>query len=132
MAEVKRPKVLIVDDEDYIREMVKVKLEASGFDVVEAEDGKIGVEIAKKEKPDIILLDMVMPNMDGMAALSVLTRSPETKNAKIFLFTGQGLCRPDLNEMCQKFAIDEGAVDYLRKETDLSRIVETMNKSLRV
>ncbi len=126
MEKLQKPKVLIIDDDEYIRDMIKIKLEASGFEVQEAENGEIGFEVAKKFKPNVILLDMVMPVLGGLETLARLNRDKEAKKAKIFLFTGQGLCRPDLNEMCRRFAIEEGAVDYLRKEINLDELVKIL------
>lgn len=125
-----KPKVLIIDDDEYIRDMIKIKLEASGFEVQEAKNGEVGIEVAKKFKPNVILLDMVMPVLGGLETLARLSRDKEAKKAKVFLFTGQGLCRPDLNEMCRRFAIEEGAVDYLRKEIDLDNLVKIIKDAI--
>ena len=64
-----KPLILIIDDEPEIREIVKTKLEASGFETKEASQGAEGIKLAQEFKPDIILLDVVMPEMDGVEAL---------------------------------------------------------------
>ena len=84
-------KVLIVDDEDLIREVTKLSLEAGGHDVLEAEDGPAGVLLAEAERPDVILLDRQMPGMDGLATLSALRGRPATAMIPVvFLSAGSG------------------------------------------
>ncbi len=119
--------VLIIDDEQDIREVIRLKLEASGFDVREAVNGKEGIEMAKTAKPDIILLDVVMPVMDGGEALLKLQTDPETRRIKIFMFTGKGDPRPQTISVDKKFAQESGAVDFLRKEIDLNNLVRKLN-----
>lgn len=124
----KKSSVLVVDDEEYIREIIKIKLEANGFEVKEAADGETCLKIAREFKPKVILLDIAMPGgIDGIETLSGLKKDEATRNIKVFLFTGQGLNRPDLIEMAKRFAVEDGAVDFIRKEIDLDELVKKLS-----
>jgi len=125
-----KPFVLIADDETDIRDVVKMKLEASGFKVEEAADGEEAVQKAKELVPDLIILDVVMPKMDGVSALFKLKEDEKTKNIKVFLFTGKGDPRPDIVDVNKKFALESGAVDFIRKEVDLDELVKILKGSL--
>ena len=83
-------RILIVDDEPDIREVVQVSLETvSGWQVITAESGDEGIAKAKQEKPDAILLDAMMPNMDGPAAFQKLQADPSTKQIPVIMFTAK-------------------------------------------
>ncbi|KUK89701.1 MAG: winged helix family two component transcriptional regulator, partial [Marinimicrobia bacterium 46_43] len=72
-------KILVVDDEENIRKLVNYNLILDGYDVILAVDGKEGLEKAIQEKPDLILLDIMMPEMDGLEVCSRLKKNPETR-----------------------------------------------------
>lgn len=84
-------KILIVDDEPYIREVAQVSLEttAIGWEIITAESGFIALEMAKVEKPDAILLDVMMPKMDGLTTFKKLQESPETQGIPVILLTAK-------------------------------------------
>jgi len=82
------PKILIVDDEPEILELVKECLENNDYEVVTASDGKEGLAKAQNEKPDLILLDIMMPNMDGGEAVKALKVDSTTRNIPILLLSG--------------------------------------------
>ncbi|NLD94621.1 MAG: response regulator [Fibrobacter sp.] len=84
-------KILIVDDSKEIRHLVKTTLEMNDYKVIEAPDGNKAVEIARKIRPDIIIMDLMMPGMDGFEATRLLTTDPETKDSKIIILTGSEL-----------------------------------------
>lgn len=86
----KKTKVLIVEDETMLVNMYIAKFEKEGFETVQAENGKKGIEVAKEEKPDIILLDIIMPEMDGFMVLKELKSTPETKNIPVIMLTNLG------------------------------------------
>ncbi|MCM8763607.1 MAG: response regulator [Candidatus Omnitrophica bacterium] len=67
-------KVLVVDDEEDIREIIKSRLISQGYNVLTAEDGMVALSIARREKPDLIILDIMMPNMDGYTTLKELRK----------------------------------------------------------
>ena len=80
-------KILIIDDEESVLEMYKMKLEMEGFEVQTAADGERGIEMAKKEKPKVILLDIIMPKLNGFDVLKILKENKETQNIPVFLLT---------------------------------------------
>ena len=102
-------KVLLIEDEEMLSEMYKMKFVAEGFEFIKAKDGESGLELAKKEKPDIILLDIIMPKMDGFAVLKELKSDATTKRAKVILLTNLG------QDEDVKKGKSMGADDYLVK-----------------
>src|SRR3989338_8223729 len=102
-------KVLIVDDDAFLSGVYATKLELDGFGVVTARDGEEGVRLAQKEKPDLILLDVLMPKLDGFEALRQLKANPETKPIPVIMLTNLGQ-KEDIEK-----GVAEGAADYLIK-----------------
>ena len=80
-------RILIVEDNPQNRLLVKVVLEFHGYEIMEAEDGQAGVEMAKKYKPDLILMDLQMPVMDGITAGKIIRGDPDTKEIKMIAVT---------------------------------------------
>ncbi len=118
-----KKKILIVEDESSLSEILKVKLEMERFDVVVAENGLIGLEIALKELPDMILLDIAMPVMDGLEMLKKLREDEKGKDLKVIILTNYG----DMNKFIQ--AKDLGVNDYLVKsDWGMEEIVARVNK----
>jgi CheY-like chemotaxis protein len=118
-------KVLIIEDNDDIRENVIEILELSGYAVMEANNGKLGVEMAIKHMPDIILCDIMMPELDGYGALEQLNKRPETSTIP-FIFLTAKADRLDLRK-----GMELGADDYLTKpfdDTELLSAIETRLK----
>jgi len=126
----KKPLILITDDEPNIREIVKTKLEASGFEVRETGNGIEGFKLAKELKPEIMLLDVVMPERDGIETLFKLKGDEDAKRIKVFLFTGKGDPRADIVELNRQFARESGAVDFIRKEIDLDELAAKLWKTI--
>jgi len=124
----KKPIVLIVDDDPNITNIWQLKLSANGFDVKIAENGKIALEILKNIKPNIILLDIIMPEMDGIETFFAIKENPELKNVKIFFITSMDDLNEELAKYHKKIANEIGAVDYLRKATDLNDLVTILKK----
>lgn len=114
-----KPLILVVDDEVAFREIFTTKLAADGFRVETAENGQVCVEKAKALKPNLILMDVKMPIMDGPTALLKLRDNPETKDIKVVFLTSLGDPRLEMQEMNTKFSQDFGAQGYLRKTDDL-------------
>ncbi len=125
-----KPLVLIIDDEQYVRDMVNLKLSACGFEVREASSGREGIEKIKSLKPSLVLLDIEMPDINGIQALQELRNEGEIDHTKIFLFTGKDNPRSDMVGMSQIMAKEEGAIDLIRKETDLDKIAEYLKNAL--
>jgi DNA-binding response OmpR family regulator len=103
------PKVLIVDDDAFLSGIYATKLELDGFSVVSARDGEEGVKLALKEKPDLILLDVLMPKLDGFEALKRLKADPATKAIPVIMLTNLGQ-KEDVEK-----GLEDGAADYLIK-----------------
>ena len=81
-------KALVVDDESDAREFVRAILEPDGWEVIEAEDGAAGIEKAKEIQPDLAILDVEMPNVNGFEVFMELIKLPETAGTKIVMLTG--------------------------------------------
>jgi DNA-binding response OmpR family regulator len=102
-------KVLVIDDEAPIRLLCRVNLEAEGVDVVEAADGERGLEVARAEVPDAILLDVMLPGLHGWAVAERLLEDEATRNIPIIFLTA----RADLRDRAR--GMDLGGVDYVTK-----------------
>ena len=114
-------KVLIVDDEKLIQITTKLVLESAGHDVLTAGDGENAIETAKSDRPDLILLDIMMPGIDGWETLSRLKEDPVTEDIPVIVFTAREHSRG------KQLARDMKAVDYLQKPfeaDDLIALVE--------
>ncbi len=83
-------KIAIIEDDQAISQMYRFKFEAEGYDVQTAENGKLGLELAEKMKPDIILLDLMMPLMTGDEVLAKMRASAWGKNIKVIILTNMG------------------------------------------
>ena len=102
-------KVLIVDDEPDILEFMEYNLKKEGYQVLQAKNGKEAVEIAKKEFPHLVILDIMMPIMDGIEACRVMREIPELQNTLITFLTARN------EEYSQLAGFDVGADDYISK-----------------
>ncbi|HZU19665.1 MAG TPA: response regulator [Gaiellaceae bacterium] len=102
-------RVLVIDDEAPIRLLCRVNLEAEGMDVLEAADGPSGLEKARAETPDVVLLDVMMPGLDGWRVAEELLDDPRTESIPIVFLTA----RAELRDRAR--GIDLGGVDYVTK-----------------
>ncbi|OGH72639.1 MAG: hypothetical protein A2921_03510 [Candidatus Magasanikbacteria bacterium RIFCSPLOWO2_01_FULL_43_20b] len=101
--------VLLVEDDAFLSNIYKTKFEMEGFKISIAENGEVGLSEVKKKKPDIILLDVLMPKMDGFAVLEKLKADEETKNIPVVLLTNLGQ-KDDVDK-----GFEMGAAGYLIK-----------------
>ena len=85
-----KTKILLIEDEEMLANMYEVKFKNEGYDLVKALDGAEGLEKAKTFKPNFILLDVIMPKMDGFSVLKALKEDPETKDIPVMLLTNLG------------------------------------------
>lgn len=122
--------VLLVDDDANFREIIKAKLEAAGFVVIEANDGEDSINKAKDNKPDLILMDIQMPKMNGIEALSKIKADPDISQTKILFLTNYGEVNTADAPIDDKFARDIGAIGHLRKTDDLDKIIERVKQEL--
>jgi DNA-binding response OmpR family regulator len=102
-------RVLVVDDEAPIRLLCRVNLEAEKMEVLEAGDGPTGLEMARKEHPDVILLDVMMPGLDGWRVAEELLEDPATSSIPIVFLTA----RAELRDRAR--GLDLGGLDYVSK-----------------
>ena len=84
------PKIAIVEDDHAISQMYRIKFEAEGFEVETAENGKLGLELTEKMRPDIILLDLMMPEMTGDEMLQALRKTDWGKDIRVIILTNMG------------------------------------------
>jgi len=87
MSEDKKIKVLIIEDDTYISDMYKIKFESENFETIIASDGIEGIKLLKKETPDIILLDIVMPQVDGFSVLKMIKKDKNLEKVPVILLT---------------------------------------------
>ncbi|OIP23190.1 response regulator [bacterium CG_4_10_14_0_2_um_filter_33_32] len=121
----KKEKILIVEDDKSLREMYQLRLSLNGYDVLEASDGEEGLDVAIKEKPDLILLDIMMPKMSGMDVLDILKSTPETKDIPIVVLTALA------EENVKAKGLVYGAEDFLIKSQIMpGQVVEKIEKVL--
>lgn len=117
-------KILVVDDEVLTTELAKTFLEKHGFDVVIAADGESGLTLAEAENPDLILLDVMLPSMDGFAVCKKLKENEKFKDTPILMFTARGLSS-DIEK-----GETVGADEYIVKPFSGKALVETIRKHL--
>ena len=110
-------KILIADDCPEVVELVRVILEGENYKIIDASNGKETLEKTKLEKPDLVLLDIVMPKMDGFEVCSKLKKDPQTKEIPIIMLTGKG------QEADKEKSREVGASDYITKPFSLSSLL---------
>jgi len=119
-------KILIIEDEETLQKALSQYLEEENFEVFSAMDGEKGLEMVKKEKPDLILLDIILPKKDGFQVLEEIKQNEVTKNIPVILLTNL-----ESIDDIQK-AFDKGATTYLVKsEYKLEDIVKKINETLK-
>jgi len=118
------PVVLIIDDEVAFLEIFSAKLSQAGLKVETASNALAGIEKARELKPDLILMDVKMPGIDGLEALRKLKEDASTKNTKVVFLTSTGDPRPQAHNSDEKFAMEIGASGYVRKTDDLDVIAD--------
>ena len=121
----KKKKILVVDDETDILELLKYNLAKEGYDVKTASDGIKGVELAKNFKPDLIILDIMMPKQDGVETCRQIRETPDLANAYIIFLTARS------EEYSEIAAFDMGADDYITKPIKPRALVSRINALFR-
>jgi len=118
-------KILVIDDEEWLREMVQLALRQKGYDVLEAANGSIGLDIARKELPDLILCDVNMEKVDGYLTLSSLRNEPTTASIPFILMTGLA------DNAGMRHGMELGADDYLPKPFTIDALYAAVETRLR-
>jgi two-component system alkaline phosphatase synthesis response regulator PhoP len=118
-------KILLVEDEKIIRDLLQKKLEKEGYNVLVAQDGQEGLELMRKEKPDLILLDIVMPKKGGLEVMEEMAEDKELKNIPVIVISNSG----------QPVELDRaknlGAKDWLIKtEFDPQEVIDKAIKQI--
>lgn len=122
---VSAPKVLVVEDHTDTRELLKYNLTSAGFDVAAAEDGQAGLNLAGAFRPDIILLDLMMPGIDGLEACRQLKSDSETARIPVIMLTAKG------EEIDKIVGLELGADDYVVKPFSPRELVLRIKAILR-
>jgi two-component system alkaline phosphatase synthesis response regulator PhoP len=116
--------ILIVDDDQSVRKSIAVMLNLNrGFDILEAEDGLSGLEFAKRQKPDLIISDVIMDNLNGFMMLESLQEDPETAQIPVIMMTS-----PAINAGAWKSGI---AIEYLEKGFSLTDLLAVVDRILK-
>ncbi len=120
----KKKKLLVVDDEELLRKMITMWFEREGFSVIGAENGTEGLRLAIQEKPDLVLLDIMMPGLHGFEVCKRIREQP-TLAKTIIIMTSARSYKPDIDK-----AKELGADDYVIKPSDATHLLNTVNKHL--
>jgi two-component system alkaline phosphatase synthesis response regulator PhoP len=120
-------KIVVADDEPHILRLVQFTLEKHGFDVIPADNGKSAVEFAVRERPDLVILDVMMPVMDGYSACAMIKEQAETRDIPVLILSA----KTQQTEI--RRGIDSGAQGYLNKPFTpkelLAQVTEILEKS---
>ncbi len=119
-------KILIVEDDKFLRELVARKLSSEGFEIFEAVDGEEGIKKTKEEKPDLVLLDLILPGIDGFEVLSKIKEDQELSSIPVIVLSNLGQ-REEVER-----GMKLGAADYLIKaHFTPGEIIEKIKNSLK-
>ncbi len=116
------PKILVIEDEPDQNKLIKLRLEARGYEVISVGKAREGIEFARREKPRLILMDMILPDMHGLDATIQLKACPETKDIPIIALSAVG--SPDFIKACSQ----EGIAAYVKKPYDPKELFKTIEK----
>ena len=117
-----KKKILVVDDEPQLLEMVQIRLEAANYEVITAADGQEGLEKARNEKPDLIVLDLMLPKLDGYRVCRMLKFDEKYKNIPIILFTARA------QDSDRQMGKEVGADVYITKPFDSEVLLAEIKK----
>ncbi len=120
-AETKKIRVAVIDDDAGLVATIQSFLESRGFTVSCAYGGTSGIELVRQEKPDVVILDITMPDKDGRDVLIELKKNPDTKNIPVIVLTGKG------EQFERDYGIDIGADDYIAKPYDSYMLLRAVN-----
>jgi len=118
-------RILIVDDEHELVSMVKMRLEAAGYDTLEAYDGQDALAKARKENPDLIVLDLMLPKMDGYKVCRMLKFDEKYKKIPIIMFTAR------IQDSDKEMGVEVGADAYITKPFDSQLLLAKIEELLK-
>lgn len=121
-----KPRILVVDDEPDLIAVLRMGLHLEGFEVLEAADGAEGLRRAREDKPDLMLLDLMLPKMDGYQVCRALKFDSRFKRMPIMILSA----RP--GEQDRRLALEMGADDFIRKPYDLKDLVSRIRSKLKL
>ena len=120
----KKGKILVVDDEVNITQILEFSIGSEGYDVVSASNGEEAIEKARREQPDLIILDVMMPRIDGYEACRILKANPLTKNIPVMLLTAKG------RDIDKRLGYEVGATDYIVKPFSPNKLIDRIHELL--
>lgn len=119
-----RKRVLIADDSESIHDVLRCTLSEDGFDLSHSYDGRETLRLAKEQLPDLIILDIRMPFVDGRDVCIELKSNPETKHIKVVMITGKG------DQLDRILGLEIGADDYIAKPFSRDQLCHTVRRTL--
>jgi DNA-binding response OmpR family regulator len=120
----KKGRILVVDDEVNITQILQFSIGAEGFEVLTAQNGEEAIEKARREQPDLIILDIMMPKIDGYEACRILKANPLTRHIPVVLLTAKG------REIDKRLGYEVGATDYIVKPFSPNKLIERIHRLL--
>lgn len=117
-------KIMVVDDEPYIARVIKFKLEQEGYEVISANDGQSGLQKIKEEKPDMVLLDVMMPGLSGYEVCQKIKEDAELAGIPVVILTAKG------QERDREQGLTMGASDYITKPFSPNRLLELVKNMI--
>ncbi len=119
------PTVLVVEDEDTLRETLAFNLQEENYKVLVASDGEAGLELIRSRRPDLVVLDIMLPRLDGLAVCRIARKDPDTAHIPIIMLTARG------TEGDKMVGLDSGADDYITKPFGLGEFLARVRAVLR-
>ncbi|WP_421773265.1 response regulator transcription factor [Gracilimonas sp.] len=117
--------ILVVDDEKDLLDLIEYNLKKEGFAVLKAENGEEGIKIAKEHKPDLVLMDIMMPKMDGMEAVETMRADEDLKSIPIIFLTARS------DEKTEVEGLDKGGDDYITKPISTTKLISRIKAVMR-
>jgi two-component system alkaline phosphatase synthesis response regulator PhoP len=122
---VSKQTILVVDDERDLLDLIEYNLKKEGFKVLKAENGEEGISKAKEHRPDLILLDIMMPKMDGLEAVEIMRKDDDLKKTPIIFLTARS------DEKTEIDGLNKGGDDYITKPISTTKLVSRIKAALR-
>tara|TARA_R110000868_G_scaffold306734_1_gene568026 strand:+ start:55729 stop:56433 length:705 start_codon:yes stop_codon:yes gene_type:complete len=117
--------ILVVDDEKDLLDLIEYNLKKEGFNVLKAENGEEGIAVAKEGKPDLVLLDIMMPKMDGLEAVEIMRKDDDLKNIPIIFLTARS------DEKTEVEGLNKGGDDYITKPISTTKLISRIKAVMR-